>query len=178
MMIKQWAQVRIPRTIKCDQCGNPFEVVDEQTTCTQCLIRPRRSIDFPTIPIQEAIMPDALVVRSEKICIECNNPFKPTGNCQKRCEKCRKSASHHTDVREKKRTLVKRDILTAEHPLGDTLAPAAETTATAKAFAFAAKRGYGITPVESQFAAFVRTLHDAGVTSIVFGSVKITIEQV
>jgi hypothetical protein len=73
----------------CDKCGTGFLAsTPGQTTCTQCLIHPRKKIaDVP----EQTIIPkgnDMHNVLPEKTCIACGKPYKPTSNVQKRCFPC------------------------------------------------------------------------------------------
>lgn len=77
-----------PKLVICDQCKKPFEtIVEGETTCVQCLIKP--SHRDPVIQRkQEPIAMSSKPTYKPKNCIACKNEFVPTGACQKRCPNC------------------------------------------------------------------------------------------
>lgn len=90
-------------------------------------------------------------VRAEKTCVECNKKFIPTGNCQKRCQECAKN-------KPKK---------------------AAQVRVTAKSSIIeprpnVCRDAHG----QTSFPLFLRNLQQSGVTIIVFGDIKITIDKI
>lgn len=99
-------------------------------------------------------------VRAEKPCVECRKPFRPSGNCQKRCPECG--------------TAKKRNKPDTRHALD------AAPIAKAAFGLIAGKRPAMVTPYKQMppFAGFLRGLHEAGCTGVVFGDIKITISQV
>jgi hypothetical protein len=76
----------LPIKKNCDECGLEFIASSaEQTTCTPCLIKPKRKdVDIP----EETIQPKGSVMPKEKTCIDCKKPYMPTSNVQKRCFPC------------------------------------------------------------------------------------------
>ena len=79
-----------PKTKVCDICGRPFtQTIEGVATCMQCLIKPRNFRDpVPKKKEEEPMAASSLV--AEKICVDCQQPYTPTGNRQERCLKCRK----------------------------------------------------------------------------------------
>jgi hypothetical protein len=151
-----FAPVRFPRKAICDRCGNPFETLGDDLTCTQCMIKPsRRPTDFPPVP-KEMIMPQP-AIRQPKICIDCHNTYTPTGACQKRCPKC---AAKKPVTKPK-----------AEHPFG------ADVPRAKKPPVIPARPGLNAQIASLQDAVSVfRSIADAGCTSLVFGNTRITVE--
>lgn len=139
--------IRIPRMVICDQCGNPFETVTDEKTCTQCMIKPsRRPTDFPPIP-KEMSMPQNCKIKE---CVDCHKKYTPTSNVQKRCPECmdvHKKQYHYriVDAAPKNRVHEAKQL------------PVART-------------GLNV-------AGFLRNLSDNGVTGIVFGDIKISIDK-
>lgn len=98
------SSIRIPRITICDQCGSYFETIDGQKTCVPCLIRPSRGLADSITNKKGSSMPQAC---KEKVCVDCNKPYQPTSNVQKRCLECMKKKSHHPGVRTKKLSGIK-----------------------------------------------------------------------
>jgi len=65
----------------CEECQREFTpAVPGQCVCTACLIKPHRSES------------------KVKNCIDCKNPFEPSGNAQKRCPECRAAGQAAEDM--------------------------------------------------------------------------------
>lgn len=70
----------------CDYCVRPFYAsTPNQTTCMQCLIKPRP--DKPPEPKEPEEMAQPNCPK-EKTCIDCEQVYTPTSNVQKRCPEC------------------------------------------------------------------------------------------
>jgi hypothetical protein len=86
--------------IKCDMGNHLFEPASPgQTTCTQCQLRPSDSSkEDREIKIAEKknkkLTKEQPMAQpncpSQKICVDCKKPYKPTSNVQKRCLGCKK----------------------------------------------------------------------------------------
>jgi hypothetical protein len=160
--------IRIPRTVTCDNCGKPFETIGDETTCTQCMIKPsRRPTDFPPVP-KEMIMSDfSNTIRKKKVCVDCTKEFIPSGNCQKRCPECAAKITSGTHPKmAKART---------SHPFGKDIA-AAPAIKKANGSRAAAAPALTVACTMQDTVAIFHALADAGCTCLVFGNTKITIE--
>jgi hypothetical protein len=154
--------IRFPRKAICDQCGKPFETLGDDTTCTQCMIKPsRRPTDFPPVP-KEIIMAQPC---NPKACIDCHKTYTPTSNVQKRCPACMKEHKH----------VAKPKAAKAEHPFGKDLA-AAPVIKKANGSRAAASPAITVACTMHDTVAVFRALADAGCTCLVFENMKISIE--
>jgi len=181
--------IRFPRKAICDQCGKPFETLADDTTCTQCMIKPsRRPTDFPPVP-KEIIMSDfSNTIRKKKVCVDCMKEFVPTGNCQMRCPECaakKNSATHPKTAKVRTphhfgkdiqpsnaaitRTIRKGEPVDAKD-FGDIQPSKAATTL------IAASPAITVACTMHDTVAVFRALADAGCTCLVFANMKIEIE--
>lgn len=180
----------------CDKCGRPFDAsTTNQTTCMQCMVRPTRRPELkptelkppelkPPRPKENNMKDFSKTVRKEKNCIDCKEAFIPTGNNTKYCPKCIQKKTHKAKVKHS----------ATVHPLGKTIiekllvpqgivdAAVRQTKSGLSAPLTVATKHNVLMPsltancTMQDAVAIFRGLAEAGCSSIVFGTTKITIE--